>query len=104
MLLAILSLLPGDLMVRTGLNTRLEHVIAYLGTTIVVLAAYRSRLPLGKLSIALVAYAGVLELAQNFSLGRHPSVFDFAASSLGVMVGTALFQLFSYRLNRRFEG
>jgi VanZ family protein len=101
-LLAVLSLLPGNMIIRTGLNTRLEHVIAYLGTTIVVFVAYRSRLGLGKLTTALIAYAGILEVAQNFSPGRHPSMLDFAASSLGVMAGTALFQLFSYQLSHRF--
>jgi VanZ family protein len=102
-LLAILSLLPGDMMVRTGLNTRLEHVIAYLGTTIVVLAANRSRLQLSRPTTALIAYAGVLEIVQNLSPGRRPSVLDFIASSFGVIAATALFQLAPYRLCHRSE-
>jgi len=101
-LLAVLSLLPADLMFRTGFNTRVEHVVAYLGTTIVVLAAYRPRLAIGILVTALIAYAGVLELGQHLSLGRHPSVLDFAASSLGVVIGTALFQL-SQQLGHRVQ-
>jgi VanZ family protein len=47
----------------------------------------------------LIAYAGVLEIGQNFSPGRHASVFDFAASSCGVIAGAVAFQL-AYALFR----
>jgi VanZ family protein len=92
-LLAVLSLLPGEEMIRTGLNSRIEHVIAYLGTMLLVGAAYGLRLGLFRLAVMLIAYAGVLEIGQIFSPGRHASVFDFAASSSGVIVGAIAFQL-----------
>jgi VanZ family protein len=41
----------------------------------------------------LITYAGVLELGQNLSPGRHSSVFDFAASLFGVVAGAIAFQL-----------
>jgi VanZ family protein len=96
-LLAILSWLPADEMIRTGADGRIEHFIAYFCTTMVVLAAYTPRLRPRSLAVMLVGYAAVLELGQHFSPGRYPSLFDFAASSLGVMAGAALF---AYRLSR----
>lgn len=93
LLLAVLSWLPGEDMIRTGINGRIEHVIAYLGTMLLVGAAYGLRLGLFRLAAMLIAYAGVLELGQNFSPGRHSSVFDFAASSCGVIAGAIAFQL-----------
>jgi VanZ family protein len=92
-LLGVLSLLPGEEMIRTGINTRIEHVIAYMGTMFLVGAAYGLRLGLFRLVPRLVAYAGVLEIGQNFSPGRHASVLDFAASSSGVIAGAVAFQL-----------
>jgi len=92
-ILAILSWLPADEMIRTGLDGRIEHFLAYSGTTIIVLTAYAPRLRHGSLAAMLVVYAGTLELGQHFSPGRHPSVVDFAASSLGVVAGAVLLEL-----------
>jgi VanZ family protein len=92
-LLAVLSWLPSEEMIRTGLNTRIEHAVAYMGTMLAVAAAYGIRLGLIRLAGMLIAYAGVLELGQIYSPGRHSSVLDFAASSCGVVAGTIAFQL-----------
>ena len=92
-LLAVLSWLPADLMVRTGVDGRIEHVVAYMGTMLFVGAAYALRLGLLRIVAMLIGYAGILELGQNFSPGRHSSVFDFAASSFGVIAGAIAFQL-----------
>ena len=98
-LLAVLSWLPADLMVRTGVDGRIEHVVAYMGTMLFVGAAYALRLGLLRIVAMLIGYAGILELGQNFSPGRHSSVFDFAASSFGVIAGAITFQL-AYALLR----
>ncbi len=39
-LLAYLSLIPGNLQVRTGLSGLLEHLVAYLGTAILFALSY----------------------------------------------------------------
>ena len=39
-LLAYLSLIPGDLQVRTGLSGLLEHLVAYLGTAMLFALGY----------------------------------------------------------------
>jgi VanZ family protein len=98
-LLAVLSWVPADEMVRTGVDGRIEHVVAYMGTMLFVGAAYALRLGLLRLMAMLIGYAGILELGQNFSPGRLSSVLDFAASSFGVIVGAIVFR-FVYALLR----
>jgi VanZ family protein len=92
-LLAVLSWLPAEVMIRTGINGRIEHFIAYMGTMLVVGAAYGLRLGLFRLLAMLIAYAGVLELGQIYVPGRRSSVFDLAASASGVVAGAIAFQL-----------
>src|SRR5258708_20085356 len=92
-LLAILSWLPGDDMVRTGIDGRIEHVIAYLGTMFMMGAAYAPRMGLARPGALLIAYAGMLEVGQNFSPGRHASPFDFGATSFAVILGAIVFWL-----------
>jgi VanZ family protein len=86
-LLAVLSLLPAQEMVRTGLPGRLEHFVAYAGSAAVAMAGYGSNR--GGLQIigGFWLYAGILEYLQHFSPGRHPAIEDFAASALGALCG-----------------
>src|ERR1700687_5959893 len=92
-LLAVLSWLPAEAMIRTGVNGRIEHFIAYMGTMLVIGAAHGLRLGLFRLLAMLIAYAAVLELGQIYVPGRHSSVFDFAASASGGVAGAIAFQL-----------
>ena len=92
-LLALLSWLPAEEMTRTGINGRIEHFIAYMGTMLFVGAAYALRLGSLRIMAMLIGYAGILELGQNFSPGRHSTVLDFFASSFGVVAGAIAFQL-----------
>jgi VanZ family protein len=85
-LLAVLSLLPAQDMVRTGTPGQLEHFAAYAGSASIAVAGY------GKWSAVRVIglfwiYAGVLEYLQHFTPGRDPSLIDFAASALGALFG-----------------
>jgi VanZ family protein len=90
--LAVLSLIPKDHMLRTGFGGNIEHIFAYLGTALVVASAYgATRRP--HTVAGLIAYAGALELLQNFSPGRTPAIKDFACSSIGVLLGVALFTI-----------
>jgi VanZ family protein len=85
-LIAVLSLLPAEEMVRTSLSGHIEHAIAYAGTAFLIRLSY----PIWgwkRVATALVTYAGVLELLQNFSPGRHPAVDDWLSSSTGVLIG-----------------
>lgn len=74
-------------MVRTRLGGHAEHMIAYAGTAALLRLSYPTR---GKQAfVALVIYAGLLELLQNFSPGRHPAVLDWLSSSTGALLGIA---------------
>lgn len=84
--LAILSLLPKEEMIRTGVDGRFEHVIAYAGTMAIGAVGYAPHHGVRAIALALIAYAGVLELAQTFAAGRGPAFTDFAAGSAGVLV------------------
>jgi VanZ family protein len=70
-------------MVRTGADGRLEHFVAYAGTMLVAGLAYGRQVGLVRIAVPLIAYAGVLEIGQNFSPGRVPSVLDFGAGAAG---------------------
>ena len=87
---AILCLLPGDDMVRTGMNGRIEHFGFYTGVGAIVAAAYLHRLAPALIAGALIAYAGVLEIGQIWVPGRHSSIWDWLASSGGILLGVFL--------------
>ena len=86
-LLAVLSLLPAQNMVRTGIRGELEHFAAYAGATTIAMVGYGQRRGMLRVIGSFWLYAGVLEYLQHFSPGRHPSIADFAASALGALFG-----------------
>ena len=86
-LLAILSLLPAEEMVRTGLPGRLEHFVAYAGSAAIAVAGYGATRGSAQIIGGLWVYAGILEYLQHLSPGRHPAIEDFAASALGALCG-----------------
>ena len=69
-LLAVLSLLPAQEMVRTGLPGRLEHFVAYAGSGAVAMAGYGASRRGVQIIGGLWVYAGILEYLQHFSPGR----------------------------------
>lgn len=88
--LALLALLPSGVVKRSSFGGHVEHFIAYLGTTLVMGLAYRSRPRLILRCGMLVAYAAILEMGQLYSPGRHAAFSDFVFSSSGVVVGGLL--------------
>lgn len=98
--LALLSLLPADEMVRTSMGGLAEHAIAYAGTALMSALAYPARVY--RSAVVLVLYAGVLELLQRFSPGRHSALDDWLASSVGVVAG-ALAAVAALRASRRSQ-
>jgi VanZ family protein len=86
-ILAFLSLLPAQEMVRTGFPGQLEHFVAYAGSAAIAMSGYG----LNRKAPWVIGYfwlcAGILEYLQHFSPGRHPAVEDFAASALGALCG-----------------
>ena len=70
-LLAILSLLPDQQMVRTGLPGRFEHFIAYAGSAAIAVAGYGATRGGMQIIGGFWVYAAILEYLQRFSPGRH---------------------------------
>ena len=99
-LLAVLSLLPAQDMVRTGTPGQLEHFVAYTGSATIATAGYGRRRGTVRIIGLFWIYAGVLEYLQHFSLGRHPSIADFAASALGAFSGGLPVALLLRRLSK----
>ena len=87
--LALASWLPGDEMIRTGADGRLEHAAAYLTSALAMFTAYRLR-PKWLVAILMVSYAGILEIGQILVPGRHPAILDWLASSSGVLCALLL--------------
>jgi VanZ family protein len=85
-LLAVLSLLPAQEMVRTGIPGQIEHFVAYAGSASIAIVAYGRRGVIRIIGLFWI-YAGILEYLQHFSPGRYPSITDFAASALGALSG-----------------
>jgi VanZ family protein len=71
---------------RTGWGGHAEHTVAYAGTTFLVAAAYGGW---ARVIVAMLVYAGALELLQHFSPGRTPSLVDYMFSGLGIVAGIA---------------
>ena len=97
MLLAVLSLLPAQDMVRIGIPGHIEHFVAYAASASIAIAGYGRR---GAVRIIgfFCTYAGILEYLQRFSPGRHSSIDDFAASALGEFFGGLAVALLLRRL------
>jgi VanZ family protein len=90
--LAVASWTPGDEMIRTGMNTHLEHAIAYLITGIAFIFGY-TNWAVWKIATALLVYAGVLELGQLIVPGRHAGLLDYGWSAVGVLCAFASAQI-----------
>jgi hypothetical protein len=88
-LLALLSLLPAEDMMRTGMPGGVEHLVAYAGSASIAVAGYGYgwRWGVPRIIGLFWVYAGCLEYLQHFSPGRNPTLVDFAASALGALIG-----------------
>ncbi len=97
-LLAVISLLPGQAlaalwllpameMVRTILPAPLERFVAYAGVAAIVMAAYSPSRVGVRIIGGLCLYAGILEYIRHFSPGRHPSLGRVVGSALGALCG-----------------
>jgi VanZ family protein len=88
--LAVLAWLPAQALARTTLGGHAEHLIAYLGTAIVMGLAFKKSPSLAVQCGLLVVYASILEVGQIYSPGRHASIEDLGFSSIGIVLGGLL--------------
>ena len=92
--IVVLSVVPGTLRPDVLGEKHMEHLVAYLGTSILLAAGYPRRFQLILIGVLLASGSGVLEIVQLWIPGRSSSPVDFAASSLGAWVGVATMSLF----------
>ena len=88
-LLVLLSWIPADLEIRTGMAGQIEHAIAYCGTGAILAFAYQAPRR-WRIAAGLVVLAGILEIGQLWVPGRTSQPIDFAASSVGAVMGVLI--------------
>ena len=88
--IGVLSLVPGELRPHTGAPGPIEHVAAYFGTAGLLTFGYRKGCHPLVIVLCLSIYSAALEIAQIQIPGRHATFFDFAASTTGAVIGSAL--------------
>ncbi|KDA03744.1 VanZ family protein [Hyphomonas oceanitis] len=88
--IAILSLVPGQDLPDVHLSDKVEHAIAYLVLAgLICFWLGRERIVRG--TIVAVGYGAVLEFAQALAgTGRTPSLLDAGANLLGACIGAGL--------------
>lgn len=86
LVIAVLSLLPGEERPHTGFSGNIEHVMAYAGT--VGVTAYAFLTPgIAVLTLGFSAASAVFEICQMFIPGRTSGLDNWFASTLGALVG-----------------
>ncbi len=94
--IVVFSLVPPDLRPVTGAPRPLEHFVIFAATGFVFGIGYGPRY---LIAIALVIFAGAIEVAQLFMPGRHARLSDFIVDALAACIGF----LVSYLVARKFE-
>jgi VanZ family protein len=84
----ILSIVPPDSRVVTGLPRPLEHLAVFLLAGLAFVFGYPGRYL--SQCVALSLFAAVIELLQVWVPGRHARLSDFIVGFAGVILGTGL--------------
>ena len=101
--IAVLSLVPGDYRPHTFLPGPAEHVLAYALTGMALAIGYPQARHRVLWFLGLSAAGTLFEVLQFWDPGRSPSLIDVAACSGGAALGLFLGALFSRRRSTNFE-
>ena len=82
--IVVFSLVPADLRPVTDVPHALEHFVIFAATGIAFGFGYGRRY---SIAIALVTFAGVIEIAQLFVSGRHARLSDFIVDAFAACIG-----------------
>ena len=93
-IIAVLSLVPGDYRPHTFLPGPAEHVLAYALTGMALAVGYPQNRHRILWLLGLSAGGAVFEVLQIWDPGRSPSVIDAAACSSGTALGLFFGALF----------
>jgi VanZ family protein len=99
-LLAILSLVPGQHRPQVLADGQAEHLMAYTLTSVALIGGYWHSRRNIIIALSLTLYAGLLETLQLWVPGRVARISDFTMSALGVFMGLFVLTL-GVRLFRR---
>lgn len=86
--IVILSLVPPDLRPVTGAGQFLEHFTIFMVTGLAFGLGYGPKYI--SLSLALVVFSGVVEIAQLLAPGRHARLSDFIIDAVAITAGVAV--------------
>jgi VanZ family protein len=101
LIITILSLLPAEQGPNLNIWDKLEHFCAYALFMMLAFPLFHNhRWRLGS-GVGIIAYSTAVEYAQQLSPGRHTSIEDVFANSLGVMSGYLLAWIIMYFAMRK---
>ncbi len=82
--IAMVSVLPREVLPEAGISDKLGHFAAYGALALLGWLAFAEEIVRRRVMIALVLYGAVLEGLQSFIPGRFFSIGDMIANGLGV--------------------
>ncbi len=85
--ITLLSLVPPGMRLQTGAPRNLEHMAIFTATGVAFGLGYSRRPSL--VAVALVFFAGAIELAQTFVPGRHARLSDFIVDAVAMDAAAA---------------
>src|SRR5258708_21597768 len=86
--IVILSLVPPSVRPVTGAPQGFEHLLVFLPAGLSFGLGYPTRQL--RRTMGLVAFTGIVELAQLWAPGRYARLSDFVIDALGICVGVAI--------------
>ncbi|WP_259779999.1 VanZ family protein [Aestuariispira ectoiniformans] len=89
-LIAVLSLMPGDMAPHSGLGDKFEHMMGYVGLSFLISAGW-NRIP--RAFVLAVAFGITIELLQSLTPDRTMDFWDAVANSIGAGLGCFLYSL-----------
>lgn len=98
---AILLLLPSELLPETNIWDKAEHAGTFFGLTAVGLLAFPERRRVWWLALGLISFGSTCEILQIFVPGREAAVSDALANALGVSSAVGLGSLLRPAIARR---
>ena len=96
--ITVLSLLPLQFAVKSGVSDKIEHLVAYAALCAFGHIGHPRRPAPFALVLAVIAYGIAIEIAQSFIPGRMMSGWDIVANTAGAIIGLGL----SWLLLKRF--
>jgi VanZ family protein len=86
--IVILSIVPAEFRPQTSMPHQFEHFAIFFATGVAFMCGYSQRAL--KVAIALVVFAGMIEIVQIYVPGRHARLSDFIVDAAALCAGLAL--------------